>query len=237
MVIQNFRRRSPLRMIDNEKNAPALPDGAFGAVYSRPGVGKTAFLVQIAIDAMLSGRNVLHIGLNDPVTKVDLWYQEMIHLMAREEAPDTSEKLWDMIMPHRFITTFRSENFNLTTLKDRLADMIHQQVFIPRLLVIDNIDVGNLSKNFLIEFKNFLKENGLRAWFSLSTPDATTSTTSSFPENLQDKIELFDLLFRLVMGSDGNIQLTPEGPLAKETTSNHLYLDPQTMLILREQPY
>ena len=232
--LQNLRRRNPLRMLDNEKNAPILPDGAFGAVYSRPGVGKTAFLVQIAIDAMLSGRNVLHIGLNDPVTKVDLWYKEMIQTMAKDEAPGTAEKLWDMSVPNRFITTFRSENFNLTTLRDRLEDMIHQQVFVPQLLIIDNINFENISKEFLIEFKNFVKENNLRAWFSISCPDATLTETSPFPAYLQDKMDLFDLIIRLI-GSANGIRMIPQGLIAEQANADHLSLDPQTMLVLKKE--
>ena len=45
--------------------------GNFGAVTSRAGVGKTAFLVQIAISSLLKDKNVLHISIKDPVEKVN----------------------------------------------------------------------------------------------------------------------------------------------------------------------
>ena len=47
-----------------------LPQGGFGAVLARAGVGKTALLVQLALNTMLRDKNVLHISLNDPVNKV-----------------------------------------------------------------------------------------------------------------------------------------------------------------------
>jgi ATP/maltotriose-dependent transcriptional regulator MalT len=42
-------------------------------VLAPAGVGKTAFLVQLALNAMLQEKNVLHISLDEPVTKVSLW--------------------------------------------------------------------------------------------------------------------------------------------------------------------
>ena len=58
------------------------PAGGFGAVLAHAGVGKTALLVQLALNSMLRSRNVLHVSLNDPVNKVNLWYSELFHHLA-----------------------------------------------------------------------------------------------------------------------------------------------------------
>jgi KaiC/GvpD/RAD55 family RecA-like ATPase len=70
--------RNPLRRMGSETD-DVIPEGGFGAVLAHAGVGKTALLVQLALNAMLRDRNVLHISLNDPVGKVSLWYQELFH--------------------------------------------------------------------------------------------------------------------------------------------------------------
>ena len=55
-----------------------LGRGEFGALTARAGVGKTSFLVQLALDKMLRGRNVLHISIDEPVEKVCLCYEDRI---------------------------------------------------------------------------------------------------------------------------------------------------------------
>jgi len=43
---------------------------------ARAGVGKTAFLVGIGVDALLSGQKVLHCSLERTVDKVRTWYDD-----------------------------------------------------------------------------------------------------------------------------------------------------------------
>ena len=52
-------------------------------MLARAGVGKTAILVQLALNTLLKGKNVLHISLNDPVKKVGLWYKEVFRHLTK----------------------------------------------------------------------------------------------------------------------------------------------------------
>ena len=81
MLIEELILRNPLRQLGFETEE-ILPVGGFGAVLAHAGVGKTALLVQLAINSMLRNRKVLHISLNDPVNKVNLWYNELFHHLA-----------------------------------------------------------------------------------------------------------------------------------------------------------
>ena len=74
--------RNPLRLMGDETD-DIIPEGGFGAVLARAGVGKTALLVQLAVNALLRGNNVLHISLNDPVKKVSLWYKEVFNHLTK----------------------------------------------------------------------------------------------------------------------------------------------------------
>ena len=68
--------RTPLKFLELE-NQDILKEGGFGAILARAGVGKTAFLIQIALDYLLRKQNILYISLNDPVEKICLWYEEV----------------------------------------------------------------------------------------------------------------------------------------------------------------
>ena len=82
--------QTPLRFLESE-NQDLLKAGGFGAILARAGVGKTAFLIQIALDYLLSKRNILYISLNDPVEKVCLWYEEVYRNIS---------KSWDKKQAH-----------------------------------------------------------------------------------------------------------------------------------------
>ena len=81
MMKNDLILRNPLRVMGFESE-DILPAGGFGAVLARAGVGKTAFLVQLAINALLRGKNVLHVSLSDPVRKVTLWYEEVFSVLS-----------------------------------------------------------------------------------------------------------------------------------------------------------
>ena len=60
--------RSPLRVFERAIDG-GLGRGNIGIVLSRPGVGKTGFLIGMALDALLQGRQVLHISTKETVER------------------------------------------------------------------------------------------------------------------------------------------------------------------------
>jgi hypothetical protein len=131
MLKKDLILRNPLRVMGHE-NDDILSAGEFGAVLARAGVGKTAFLVQLSLNALLRGKNVLHISLADPVNKVSLWYKEVFNLIADQYKVDQINQLWESVLPHRFIMTFRVEGFSVPKLQERLADLTNKTSSRPR---------------------------------------------------------------------------------------------------------
>ncbi len=98
MLKKDLILRNPLRLMGRE-NEDILDSGQFGAVLARAGVGKTAFLVQLSLNALLRGKNVLHISLTDPVDKVSLWYKEVFNLIAEQYQIHQINQLWESVLP------------------------------------------------------------------------------------------------------------------------------------------
>ena len=91
------RRRSAVHGTAEKHTACLLrcsSAGRFGAVLARAGVGKTALIVQIALNSLLCSKNVLHISLTEPVGKVNLWYQEVLERLAQQYQVPKMEKLY-----------------------------------------------------------------------------------------------------------------------------------------------
>jgi hypothetical protein len=221
--------RNPLRRMGYE-NDDILNTGEFGAVMARAGVGKTAFLVQLALNSMLRGKKVLHISLADPVKKVSLWYREVFNRIASQYDIHQSAQLWETILPHRFIMTFRVEGFSVPTLEERLTDLIEQDIFQPHTMIIDGLPFDDTVQRGLTDLKKLASRQGMHVWFTVRTHRHEEPDPSGMPAQLIPVADLYEVAIQLVpVGKQIQIKAL-QGP-ASQGDQADLMLDPATMLI------
>jgi hypothetical protein len=229
MLKKELRLQNPLRFMERE-NEDILPEGGMGAVLARAGVGKTAILVQLALNTLLKGKNVLHISLNDPVKKVGLWYKEVFRHLTKPYEARKINQVWESILPHRFIMTFRVEGFTTSKLEERLADLEEQDIFSPQMIFIDGFQIDDTAKTSLSELKRLAEKRSLHVWLTIKTHRHDKSDPNGMPAPLLDVVDLFDLV----------IQLQPEGKeihvktlkgTGVDSDQPVLLLDPSTMLL------
>jgi len=229
MLKQELILLNPLRKLGFETE-DILPPGGFGAVLAHAGVGKTALLVQMAMNGMLRGKNVLHISLNDPVNKVNLWYNELFHHLAgRYEGAQTS-RLWESVLPHRFIMTFRVESFTVPKLEERLNDLSEQGIFKPSMMIIDGLHFDESLRGDLNDLKALAAGSGMHSWFTVHTHRHELPDTEGLPKSFAPVAGLFDLVLELKPErADIHIKLLRGG--GSSPAASPLLLDPSTMLI------
>jgi len=58
---------------------------SMGLVIARAGLGKTAILVQFALDCMLLGNKVLHVSIGQSVDKTRKWYDDILSMLTDGE--------------------------------------------------------------------------------------------------------------------------------------------------------
>ena len=230
MLINDLILRNPLRLMQADSSEDALGPGGFGAVLARAGVGKTALLVQLALNSMLEKKNVLHISLQDPVNKVNLWYTEVFHHIAQQYAVSQASELWDTLLPHRFIMTFRVEGFTVPKLEERVNDLTEQGIFTPHMIIIDGYPFEQHMRTAMSDLKKMAAERGCHVWFTVRTHRHEAPQQSGLPLQLSDISDLFDVILQLQPeGKDIHIRAL-KGPEAASDAST-LFLDPVTMLI------
>ena len=78
MYRKEVNERSPMRVFEESIHG-GLGRGKVGVLVARAGVGKTALLVQIALDDLLRNRKVLHISHLNAVDHVRSFYDEIFH--------------------------------------------------------------------------------------------------------------------------------------------------------------
>ena len=229
MIKKDFILYNPLSLI-GYKNEDIIPGGGFGAVLARAGVGKTAFLVQLAIRALLQDKNVLHISLDNPADKVDLWYKEVFGNFARQCNVLPSEELWENILPHRFIMTFKVEGFSVPKLEERLTDLIEQNIFSPRMVVIDGLSFDDSIRKSLSDLKIFAEKHSMHVWFAIRTHRNEQKEQDGMPASIEKIADLFDVVINLKpQGKEIHVQSLKGGVSGSEDPA--LLLDPSTMMI------
>jgi hypothetical protein len=221
--------KHPLRRMGFESD-DILKGGEFGVVMARAGVGKTAFLVQLALNSMLREKKVLHISLNDPVKKVSLWYNEVFNRIATQYAIHQSAQLWDAIQPHRFIMTFRVEGFSVPKLEERLSDLIEQDIFKPQAMIIDGLPFDDVTIQDLSDLKTLAIRQQMHVWFAVRTHRHEEPDPNGTPTQLIAVADLFEVAIQLVpVGKQIQIKAF-KGPGSRGDQPD-LMLDPATMLI------
>ena len=231
MLKKDLILRNPLRLLGQEDHY-ILPEGGIGAVVARAGVGKTALMVQLALDTLLRGNNVLHVSLDDPVDKVSLWHKEVFHNMAEQYNLPQIRQLWDSILPKRFIMTFKVDGFSVPKLEERLRDLTEQNIFSPQMIIVDGFPFDKTVIEPLQQLREFSNSHGLRIWFSVRTHRHEEPGPDGIPPQLSNIDDLFNVILRLQPeGKKVHVRVLKGVEAQKDYPE--LMLDPATMLISR----
>lgn len=195
MKRQELIDTNPLRLL-------SPPDGGMVAgrhlalVKAAAGTGKTAILVQIALDKMLRGEHVVHIGINEQLNNIKLWYSQVFAALTRQVNLRDAAKVEEGIMAHRLLMTFMVENFTASRLAERLDGLSMHGISLPDCLVIDGLATHTPGACALFrELRNYAKERNITIW--LSCLDVTAEAEQQA-----------DTVLELTVSSDGLATLT-----------------------------
>jgi len=208
MSENNLILKNPLKFI-KEDAGHLLADGQFGAILARAGEGKTSFLMHLALDSLLSGKNVLHICLGQPVKKVCLWYEEILHRISDQYELNNTNIMWETILPHRFIMTFNIEDFSVKRLEERLNDITEQGIFFPQIVLLDGLPFSKTAQALLSKLKALAKEHGFPVWFTVMTHrEDNVEQPDDIPSPISHMSGLFEVIVQLKpAGREINVKL------------------------------
>ncbi len=225
---------NPLRALGLEKE-----DGAdsrrVGLVMARAGLGKTAILVQIAMDSMLRDNKVLHVAIGEDLDKTRTWYDDILALMDQENKIDGFQDVVAEVIQNRMIMTFKENSFDAAKLEERMQDLAQQGIFKADCLVVDGFDfAGSDSAAALNELKGFMDKNDLKMiWFSaVSHRGDDRVSANGVPAPCHDVDDAFDTVL-LISPEDKDIKLKTLkcSEACTVDAGKALLLDPATMLI------
>lgn len=248
MFAKEVNERSPLRILEKSIHG-GLGKGNLGVVMARAGVGKTACLVQIGLDALLRGRDVLHVALHQTLEHVQSWYDALFDDLAERTALEDRETVRQTMARHRVIKTFADARLTPDRLENAVELFRRAMSFQPATILIDGFDwtggeptadrssvpVAQVAAA-LGQFKALARRLGAELWITAQTH---RSATGNHPEAVTPPcaayVDLIDVaLFLEPHGDHVELRLLKDhGDVAPPAT--HLILHCDTMRIVTDE--
>lgn len=221
-------QQNPLRVLNMSKEQNQM-----GLVMARAGLGKTALLVQIALDAILRGKRVIHVSIGESIDKTKAWYDDILQLILQEHSVNRPHELIDMVAQHRMIMTFKVAAFTRSRLEERLNDLVLQDIFRPNCLIVDGFDFVKTTREDLEDIKNLLENMNMQAWFSaICHRDDPRVSPTGVPAPCHELDDLFDMAVLLKPQANATIQLDIIRNYGEQVEGGKsLSLDPTTMMV------
>ena len=203
-----------------------------GLVVAQRGSGKTAVLVQFALDSLLRGNRVVHVSIGQSLEKTKEWYEDLFQELSRSYRLEHVGEVHSEIAASRLIMTFNAGSFSPAKLDERLKDPIEQDIFHPQVLVIDGFSFEDAGEAQVRSLRQLVHDRHLHAWFSGAADRAERRVSALGVPAPCDRFEsLFDSILLLEPGAQGLTLRTLKSDVAASKDHPAIRLDPTTFLV------
>ncbi len=231
---KEVNERSPMRVLEHSIRG-GLGRGNIGVVVARPGLGKTAFLVGIAMDYLLRGQKVLHVSLDHTVEKVRDYYDDIYAEIAHKRELEDVWKVRVEMERNRRIHCYPPDKFSAAKLREAIGFMKDHGEFEPVAIVIDGWNFQDKTVENIRKLRGIAEELQAEVWMSATTHRESERNERGVPEPVAHMEGELDVI--LSMAHDGNsvhvgLHKDHENP---DVTDMKLALDPTTMLLCRKR--
>jgi hypothetical protein len=229
--MNDYRLISPLKALDMS-GGKRLGPGNLGVVMARAGGGKTACLIHIAFDKLLTGESLVHVSLDESPEKVMDYYKARFNnIMQALDIPDNFD-YQGMVGESRVILAYLNETFQIQRLRDSLESLAKNIDFKLESLVIDGVDIESAGRAFIDDLKGVASDLGIEMWLSaLSHQHIDKTNERGIPYPLNELDDLFSVIFQLKPDKSGlYLNLLKEHENIPEENVR-LKLDPRTFLV------
>jgi len=228
-MTMNVFDKSPLRLLERALNG-GLGRGKFGVVLSRPGVGKTSFLIAMAVDHLLQGRKVMHISTKETVEHVRAFYDQLTKAMAEQLGLDNMMQRQLDVERGRHILVYNPETFTLDKLRQSVAFLREDAGFRPDMVIMDGTPRFEYTEDWEIRgICNLAQEMDAEIWTGANLHrEGQELDDRGVPRELAWHEENLEVIMSLEPESDHiRLQILKEHD-SEKPPSVSLQLDPET---------
>lgn len=239
MYRKEVNERSPMRVFEHSIHG-GLGLGNLGVICSPPGVGKSAVLVQVALDDLMRGRKVLHVSLENPVERVRAFYDEIFHELALAYQLLQPQQVRLDVERNRMIVAHlrRGSVSGVDALDDVLEKVISSVAFCseavgfdPHTIVLDGFDFASASCEHLARLRRTAVEHQVEVWLTSRT-EGDAAAATGLPQVLEHLQSELQVVVSLVAEADSvRLQLVKDHD-NPDVSALQLWLDPTTLRLI-----
>jgi KaiC/GvpD/RAD55 family RecA-like ATPase len=235
MYRKEVHEKSPLRVFERSIHG-GLGRGNVGLVISRAGEGKTAFLVDLALDDLMRDRKVVHVATGHSADHLREYYDEIFADLAETMQVEEKDRFRAQIQHNRMIHSFLHGSFDLSKVDSTIGYMKEHFAFEPYCVILDGAPDWEHGSPEDLEFelkaiKTMAARRNVELWLSASAHREEPRDEKGIPLRLKPFFDLVSVAIQLVPAADHiKLQLIKDhdSPAVAEL---HLELDPRTLLL------
>jgi len=230
---KELNKRSPLRVFERSLHG-GLGKGNIGVVTSRKGVGKTAFLTDIALDDLMRERPVLHVTLQHSVERVLSFYDEMFGELARSQRLEDEAETRLAVERHRHVLSYKGiKEFHLERLRESLGFLAQHAAFRPEALVLDGYpDFTAVTAAEIAALKQLAQDFALELWVTaLHHREGQPQDERGVPLEVARFEAYLSVIVHLEPQGDHVMLRLVKDHENPDLAALHLELDPRTLLL------
>ncbi|MCK4303078.1 MAG: AAA family ATPase [Candidatus Eisenbacteria sp.] len=237
MYRKEMNERSPLRVFEKSLHG-GLGRGNLGVVMSRAGIGKTAFLIGVALDDLMRDRKVLHVSLEDSVERVRDFYDAIFKELSTSIDLEDAATARLLMERSRMIHSYRSGELSVEKLCSSIEFLSCHAQFKPQVVIIDGVNFYNTSNEELAGIRDLAQDLDVEMWLSVRTHRTEPRRD---PRGIAEQVVRFDAHISVMVllhdEEDGVVTIQLLKDHENQNLSDlHMKLDSTTLLLLAEEP-
>jgi hypothetical protein len=220
--------RSPLRLLEKGLHG-GLGRGNLGLLVAGHGVGKTPFLVGVALDDLLRGERALHVALDQTVSHVRAYYDTVFEELATTTQLEDAARVHLEVDRRRSIRSYPPSGFGSAKLREALKFEAEAGPS-PALVVLEGLPLEQASRDEVEDLHALAREIDAEVWLSVACGEERV-------REIPSRLRRFEDLFAVVLALEpapGTVTLRAlkdhDNP---DVAALHVALDPKSLLLVR----
>jgi hypothetical protein len=220
--------RSPLRLLEKGLHG-GLGRGNLGIVLAGHGVGKTSFLVGVAMDELLRKGRVLHVSAAHSVAHVRAHYDTVFDELASSTHLENEGLIRGELERNRSIRVYPPNSISAARLRDAVK-LERETGGVPSLLVLEGVDLAVFSRSDVEDLKALAQELDAEVWLESACKD---EREVRIPPHVAAIENLLSVILALEPGDDAVRLRALKDHDNRDLAALHVALDSRTLLLKR----